>query len=71
MLEASFHLSKNYGFPYHMHLYFFCYAEALFEYFFLLLIKYHEKGPSITGLGPKEDNQACFVGYLGCYACDL
>ena len=24
-----------------------------------------------TGLGPKEENQACFVGYFGCYACDL
>ena len=22
----------------------------------------------ITGLGPKEENQACFVGYLDCYA---
>ena len=24
-----------------------------------------------TGLGPNEEHQACFVGYLGCYACDL
>ena len=28
-------------------------------------------GKTITGLGPEEENQACFVGYLGCYACDL
>ena len=26
---------------------------------------------TITGLGPKEEYQACFVGYLGCYVCDL
>ena len=22
-------------------------------------------------LGPEEESQACFVGYLGCYVCDL
>ena len=27
-------------------------------------------GKTFTGLGPKEEHQACFVGYL-CYACDL
>ena len=28
-------------------------------------------GKTITGLGPKEEYQACYVGYLGCYVCDL
>ena len=28
-------------------------------------------GKTITGLSPKEEKQACSVGYLGCYACDL
>ena len=28
-------------------------------------------GKTITGLGPKEENQARFVGYLRCCACDL
>ena len=26
---------------------------------------------TVTGLGPKQENQACFFGYLGCYACDM
>ena len=26
-------------------------------------------GKTITGWGPKEEYQACFVGYLGCYVC--
>ena len=25
-------------------------------------------GKPIAGLGPKEEYQACFVGYIGCYA---
>ena len=26
---------------------------------------------TFTGLGPREEHQACFVGFLGCYACHL
>ena len=28
-------------------------------------------GKTFTALGPKEENQACFVGYFGFYVCDL
>ena len=28
-------------------------------------------GKTLIGLGPKEESQACFVGYLGSYVCDL
>ena len=26
---------------------------------------------TVTGLGPKEEYQVCFVGFLGCYVFDL
>ena len=28
-------------------------------------------GKTFTGPGPKEEYQACFVRYFGCYVCDL
>ena len=37
------------------------------------LLKSYKGGPwkIFTGLGPREEYKAFFVGYLGCYVCDV